>query len=271
MRHTRGPCKAHPRCQPWQAGGDCVARAARGRVGLAAIVRHRMLHIRGPLCAHPAAGRGRRGRSRSTSGTGACSARGDRDPPDAAHTWAARHAFRRRPCQAGRSPRTSGTRTCSARCDCVTPDVAHTWAIQRTSRRQPWQSGAVASHELHGDVLGSRRSRRAGCCAPVGCPAHIPPHPTAGWPQAGAVALHERHWDVLGATCPTFLKGAEENQVELNVLVGTVEAASHSTYGTQRTMEEFHPSVCSKQFVAQAMFRVLDLLAIFPCFIWVYY
>ncbi len=57
-----------------------------------------------------------------------------------------------------------------------------------------------------------------------------------------------------------FLKGAEENQVERNVLVGTVEAASHSTYGTQRTMEEFHPSVCRKQFVAQAMFG--------PCFVW---
>ncbi len=44
-----------------------------------------------------------------------------------------------------------------------------------------------------------------------------------------------------------FFKGAEENQVERNVLVGTVDAASHSTYGTQRTMEEFHPSVCRKQ------------------------
>jgi hypothetical protein len=40
-------------------------------------------------------------------------------------------------------------------------------------------------------------------CAPVGRQAHIPPHPTAGWPQAGAVALHERYRDVLGATCPT--------------------------------------------------------------------
>ncbi len=35
-----------------------------------------------------------------------------------------------------------------------------------------------------------------------------------------------------------FLKGAEENQVERNVLVGTVEAVSRSTYGTQRTVEE---------------------------------
>jgi hypothetical protein len=60
-----------------------------------------------------------------------------------------------------------------------------------------------------------------------------------------------------------FLKGAEENQVERNVLVGMVDAASHSTYGTQRTMEEFHPSVYRKQFVAQAMFCVLDLPAIF--------
>jgi hypothetical protein len=43
-----------------------------------------------------------------------------------------------------------------------------------------------------------------------------------------------------------YLKGAQENEVELNVLIGTVEAASHSTYGTQHTMEEFHPSVCRK-------------------------
>jgi hypothetical protein len=52
---------------------------------------------------------------------------------------------------------------------------------------------------------------------------------------------------------PEFLKGAQENQVERNILIGTVEAASHSTYGTQRTMEEFHPRVCQcrKQFVAQ--------------------
>ena len=67
-----------------------------------------------------------------------------------------------------------------------------------------------------------------------------------------------------------FLKGTEESQVERNVFVGTVETASHSTYGTQRTMEEFHPSVCRKQFLAQAMFPVLDLPTIFPCFIWVY-
>ncbi len=35
-----------------------------------------------------------------------------------------------------------------------------------------------------------------------------------------------------------FLKGAEENQVKWNVLVGTVVAARRSTYGTQRTVEE---------------------------------
>ncbi len=42
------------------------------------------------------------------------------------------------------------------------------------------------------------------------------------------------------SSCPQakFLKGAEENQVERNVLVGTVEAARRSTYGTQRTVEE---------------------------------
>ena len=66
------------------------------------------------------------------------------------------------------------------------------------------------------------------------------------------------------------VKGAEENQVWQNVLVGTVDAASHSTCGTQVTMEEFHPSVCTNQFVAQALFCVLDLPAISPCFIWVY-
>jgi hypothetical protein len=71
-----------------------------------------MLHILGPLCAHPAAGRGRRGRSRRT---GACTARGDCDPPDAAHTWAALHTFRRR----------------------------------------PWQAGAVAAYKWHEHVLGS--------------------------------------------------------------------------------------------------------------------
>ncbi len=35
-----------------------------------------------------------------------------------------------------------------------------------------------------------------------------------------------------------FLKGADENQVERNVLVATVVGAHHSTYGTQRTVEE---------------------------------
>ncbi len=35
-----------------------------------------------------------------------------------------------------------------------------------------------------------------------------------------------------------FLKGAEENQVELNVLVATVVGAHPSTYGTQHTVEE---------------------------------
>ncbi len=59
------------------------------------------------------------------------------------------------------------------------------------------------------------------------------------------------------------VKEAEENQVERNVLVGTVDAASHSTYRTQRTMEEFHPSICRKQFVAQAMFYALTCLQYF--------
>ncbi len=42
------------------------------------------------------------------------------------------------------------------------------------------------------------------------------------------------------SSCPQakFLKGAEENQVERNILVGTVEAARRSTYGTQCTVEE---------------------------------
>jgi hypothetical protein len=49
-----------------------------------------------------------------------------------------------------------------------------------------------------------------------------------------------------------FLKGAEENQVKWNVLVGTVEAASHSTYGTQRTMarKEAGNSLWRKQYSA---------------------
>ncbi len=59
------------------------------------------------------------------------------------------------------------------------------------------------------------------------------------------------------------VKGAEENQVERNVLVGTVDAASHSTYGTQRTMEEFHLSICRKQFVARVMFYALTCLQYF--------
>jgi hypothetical protein len=42
------------------------------------------------------------------------------------------------------------------------------------------------------------------------------------------------------SSCPQakFLEGAEENQVKRNVLVATVEAASRSTYGTQRTVKE---------------------------------
>ncbi len=36
-------------------------------------------------------------------------------------------------------------------------------------------------------------------------------------------------------------------------------------------IRQFHPSDWRKQFVAQAMFRVLDLRAIFQCLIWVYY
>ncbi len=42
------------------------------------------------------------------------------------------------------------------------------------------------------------------------------------------------------SSCPQakFLEGAEENQVEENVLVGTVEAVSRSTCGTQSAVEE---------------------------------
>ena len=36
-------------------------------------------------------------------------------------------------------------------------------------------------------------------------------------------------------------------------------------------VRQFHPSVGRKQFIAQAKFRVLDLPAILPCFICVYY
>ncbi len=36
----------------------------------------------------------------------------------------------------------------------------------------------------------------------------------------------------------TFLKGAEENQVEQNVLLATVVGTDPSTYGTQLTVEE---------------------------------
>jgi hypothetical protein len=35
-----------------------------------------------------------------------------------------------------------------------------------------------------------------------------------------------------------FLKGAEENQVERNVLVATVVGVHPSTYGTQHTVEK---------------------------------
>ncbi len=281
MRHTHGPCSAHPRCPPWQVGEDCVSRAARGRARLAGIARRRMWAAR-------RTSRRRRERSRSASGTGACWASCDREAPDVPHMWVARRTSRRRPWQAGEGVRvaraarggdvlclrrsrgsgrathvgrpahipplasiggagshcTNGTGMFSARGDHEAPDAAHTCAVQRTSplpavaggrelhrasgtgtrwarcdreapdaantratlrasRCRPWQSGAVASHELHWDVLGSRRSRRAGCCASVGCQARIPPHPTAGWQQSGAVSLHERHGDMLGATCPT--------------------------------------------------------------------
>ena len=40
--------------------------------------------------------------------------------------------------------------------------------------------GMVASRERHGDVLGSRRSRCAGCCTHSGRLAHVPPPAVAG-------------------------------------------------------------------------------------------
>ncbi len=117
-----------------------------------------------------------------TSGTGTCSACCDRDPPDVAHTWvtvcmSAAGCGRR-----GQSRRTSSTNASLAR-----------WSRRKSSR--PWQAGAVASDERHGDVLGSLRSRRTGCCTHVGRPAHLL---RQLW-QAGAVASRERHGDVLGS------------------------------------------------------------------------
>jgi hypothetical protein len=88
---------AHSHPPAVAGGGGRVARAARGRAGLAAIARRRMRYKRGPPCAHPAADRGRRDRSRHRRGSGTCSARCDRDAPGAAHTWAGRRAVRRRP------------------------------------------------------------------------------------------------------------------------------------------------------------------------------
>ncbi len=161
-----------------------------------------------------------------TSGTGTCSARCDRDPPDVAHTWVTvcmsaagrgkRGQSRRTSCttaslarwsrctngmgtssircdsdvmrhtrgpssahsaagrgRRGQSRRASGTGTSSARGDCDVLDAAHAWTGQRTSRRRQWQAGAVSLDERHGDVLGSLRSQRAGCCAHVGRPAHL--------------------------------------------------------------------------------------------------
>ncbi len=43
---------------------------------------------------------------------------------------------------------------------------------------------------------------------------------------------------MIPAVFTKFLKGAEENQVEWNVLVATIAAAQPSTDGTQHTVEE---------------------------------
>ena len=42
----------------------------------------------------------------------------------------------------------------------------------------------------------------------------------------------------IGSPQAKFLKGAEENQVERNILVATIAAAHPSTYGTPRTMDK---------------------------------
>ena len=67
--------------------GGRVARVARGRARLAAIATRRVLRTSGQPCANPAAERSRRGWSRHASCTR--TARGDREAPVAAHTWAA--------------------------------------------------------------------------------------------------------------------------------------------------------------------------------------
>jgi hypothetical protein len=143
MRHTRGPRSAHPRYPPWQAGGDCVERAALGLAGLAAIVRHRMRHIRGPL-------------SESA-----------RIPP---------------PAVAGGGGRIARAALGCARLAAIArlrmrytlgPPCAY-------PRCPPWQAGARASHERHWHVLGSLRLQCAGSGTHVGCPARIPPPASIG-------------------------------------------------------------------------------------------
>jgi hypothetical protein len=148
--------------------GRSLHPSAQGRALLALFATRRMRHTRGPPGAHPAFGRGRRGRPRCASGTGMCWARCDREAPDAALAWAALCTFpsagRGRQ---GRLRRTSGTGTCWACGDREAPDAAHTWAAWRASCYRTWQAGVVASPERHGDVLGSLRLRCAGCCTRI--------------------------------------------------------------------------------------------------------
>jgi hypothetical protein len=68
-----------------------------------------------------------------TSGTGSCSARCDRDPPDVAHTWAARCMSAAGRGRRGQSRRTSGTNACLARCNRHAQGAAHAGAAMRTS------------------------------------------------------------------------------------------------------------------------------------------
>jgi hypothetical protein len=92
----RAGCGAHlgrpAQIPALDAAGGCgrVARAACGRVRLALIATLRVLHTLGLPGAQLAAGCGKRGRSRRASGTRERSARGAREAPGAAHTWAAR-------------------------------------------------------------------------------------------------------------------------------------------------------------------------------------
>ena len=123
-------------------------------------------------------------RTPGPGGPAAAASRGHGLPSQAPH-W---HRYRRRrahippPAVAGggRSRRASGTGTCLARGDRDAPDVVHACAAGHTSRRMippPAVAGGARSRERHGDVLGSQRSRSAGCGTRL-CQCrleHIPP------------------------------------------------------------------------------------------------